>query len=86
MFTASRREFLKTAASAAVVSSGASFTGIAGASAAEAITATEWGGHFFEAIKKTAAKQSFVHIDWQLFTGQSDAWMKRWEQEVAPLL
>ncbi|WP_271611773.1 ABC transporter substrate-binding protein [Bradyrhizobium sp. CCBAU 21362] len=68
MFTTSRREFLKSAASAAAISTGLSLAG-RGARAAETITAVEWGGSYIETMKKVAARQSDVAINWQLHAG-----------------
>src|SRR5262245_9774084 len=69
MFLVSRREFLKSAASAAAIGTGVSLAGVVGARAAETITAVEWGGHYADEIKKIAAKQSDVEINWQLHAG-----------------
>jgi putative spermidine/putrescine transport system substrate-binding protein len=69
MFMASRRAFLKGTASAAAVGTGVSFAGLAGARAAETIVAVEWGGHYVDEIKKIAAKQSDVAVNWQLHAG-----------------
>lgn len=65
----SRREFLKSAASAAALGTGISLTGVAGARAEETITAVEWGGNYASEMKKLAAKQSDVKINWQLHAG-----------------
>lgn len=67
MFTVSRREFIKSAASAAAISTGTSF-GIGGACAAESIVATEWGGATIEAMQKIAAKQSSIQVNWQVYS------------------
>jgi putative spermidine/putrescine transport system substrate-binding protein len=69
MFTGSRRGFLKGAASAAAVTAGVSFAGVVGARAAQSIVAVEWGGSYVDEIKKIAAKQSDVDINWQLHAG-----------------
>ncbi|MCK1544303.1 twin-arginine translocation signal domain-containing protein [Bradyrhizobium sp. 179] len=61
MFTTSRRNFLKGAASTAAV--GAGFAGVSDARAAETVTAVEWGGNYFEPMKKIGAKQSDVQIN-----------------------
>ncbi|MCA1363366.1 extracellular solute-binding protein [Bradyrhizobium sp. IC3069] len=68
MFT-SRREFLKSAASAAALGTGMSLAGTVGARAEETITAVEWGGNYANEMKKLAAKQSDVKINWQLHAG-----------------
>ncbi|UCI31949.1 ABC transporter substrate-binding protein [Mesorhizobium sp. B4-1-4] len=73
MFEISRRNFLKSSASAAAFGTGLSLSGLGRARAAETITAVEWGGDYFESIKKIAAKQSFVNINWQLHTGGAAA-------------
>lgn len=77
MFRTSRREFLKSAASAATIGTGVSFSGAVRARAAETITAVEWGGNYFEPMKKIAAKQSDVNINWQLHAGGSIAILPR---------
>src|SRR5262245_55935206 len=69
MFTGSRRDFLKGAASVAAIGTGVSLAGIGGARAAETIVAVEWGGSYIDEIKKIAAKQSAVEINWQLHAG-----------------
>ena len=69
MFMVSRRELLKGAASAAAIGTGVAFAGVAGSRAAEAIVAVEWGGHYADEIKKIAAKQSDVEVNWQLHAG-----------------
>ena len=69
MLKLSRRELLKGAASAAAVGTGVAFAGVAGSRAAESIVAVEWGGHYADEIKKIAAKQSDVEINWQLHAG-----------------
>lgn len=68
MFTTSRRDFLKGAASAAAIGTGISFEG-GDARAAETITAVEWGGAYVDAMKKIAARQSDIAINWQLHAG-----------------
>ncbi|MCK1333275.1 extracellular solute-binding protein [Bradyrhizobium sp. CW9] len=68
MFT-SRREFLKSVASTAALGTGISLVGVAGARAEETITAVEWGGNYASEMKKLAAKQSDVKINWQLHAG-----------------
>ncbi|NJO34282.1 MAG: extracellular solute-binding protein [Rhodospirillales bacterium] len=65
----SRRDFLTSAASAAAVTAGVSFGGVVGARAAQSILAVEWGGNYVDEIKKIAAKQSDVDINWQLHAG-----------------
>ncbi|MCK1526195.1 extracellular solute-binding protein [Bradyrhizobium sp. 182] len=72
MFATSRRDFLKGAASAAAMGTGVS-PGGAGARAAETITAVEWGGNYIDTMKKIAASQSDVAINWQLHAGGSIA-------------
>lgn len=72
MFTTSRREFLKSAASAAAIGTGVSLAG-PGARAAETITAVEWGGTYIETMKKIAATQSDISVNWQLHAGGSIA-------------
>lgn len=69
MFRTSRRTFLKGTASVAAISTGASFVDVVGARAAETITAVEWGGSYFDAIKKIAAKRPDIKINWQLHAG-----------------
>ncbi|SFN96905.1 putative spermidine/putrescine transport system substrate-binding protein [Bradyrhizobium sp. Rc3b] len=68
MFT-SRREFLKSAASAAALGTGMSLASAVDARAEETITAVEWGGNYGNEMKKLAAKQSDVKINWQLHAG-----------------
>ncbi|MER8486408.1 extracellular solute-binding protein [Mesorhizobium sp. M1322] len=68
MFTLSRRQFAKTAASAALLSTAGLF-GNRRAVATEAITSVEWGGKYLEVIKTLAAKQSDVDINWQIHAG-----------------
>lgn len=68
MLTSSRREFLKSAASAAALGTGASFASV-GARAAETITAVEWGGSYIDNMKKIAAAQSDIQVNWQLHAG-----------------
>ncbi|OBP75108.1 hypothetical protein BAE42_30710 [Mesorhizobium loti] len=69
MFKATRREFLKTAASTAAVGTGMWLAGPGRGQAAETITATEWGGVYVDSVKAVASKQSSVDINWQLYTG-----------------
>ncbi|MER8805206.1 extracellular solute-binding protein, partial [Mesorhizobium sp. M0998] len=68
MFIVSRRKFLEGAGSAVAFATAVSFAG-GRARAAETITAVEWGGAYIEEIKKLAAKQSDVEINWQLHAG-----------------
>ncbi|MCK1744449.1 extracellular solute-binding protein [Bradyrhizobium sp. 139] len=67
--SSSRREFLKSAASAAALGTGMSLAGAVGARADETITAVEWGGNYGNEMKKLAAKQADVKINWQLHAG-----------------
>ncbi|RWO48370.1 MAG: extracellular solute-binding protein [Mesorhizobium sp.] len=69
MFSLSRRDLLKKAAAAAVIGADASIVGFSGAQAAGTITAIDWGGQWVDALKKIAAKQSFVDVNWQLYAG-----------------
>ncbi|MCK1428762.1 extracellular solute-binding protein [Bradyrhizobium sp. 87] len=69
----SRREFLKGAASTAALAAGISLAGVTGARAEETITAVEWGGNYGNEMKKLAAKQSDVKINWQLHAGGATA-------------
>lgn len=73
MFTVSRRGFLQSAASAAALGAGVSPFGSLAARAAETITSVEWGGVYLDEIKKVAAKQSDVQINWQLHTAGAAA-------------
>ncbi|UCI31966.1 ABC transporter substrate-binding protein [Mesorhizobium sp. B4-1-4] len=66
MFMPSRREILKIAASVGVMAAGMPFAGITKSRADGTITAIEWGGHYIDAIKKIAEKQSDVQVNWQL--------------------
>ncbi|WP_287353960.1 extracellular solute-binding protein [Mesorhizobium sp.] len=68
MFTMSRRQFTKSAASAALLSA-AGPLGNSRAYSAETITAVEWGGKYLEGIEAVAAKQSNVNINWQRHAG-----------------
>ncbi|MER9586553.1 extracellular solute-binding protein [Mesorhizobium sp. M0276] len=73
MFTISRRNLLKSAASVGAAGVGLSLARIAGARAAETITVVEWGGDYFEAMKTVVAKQSDINVNWILHTGGSAA-------------
>lgn len=76
MFT-SRREFLKSAASAAALGTGISLADVVRARADETITAVEWGGNYANEMKKLAAKQSDVKVNWQLHAGGAAAILPR---------
>ncbi|MEA3537084.1 ABC transporter substrate-binding protein [Rhizobium sp. CC-YZS058] len=73
MFTISRRDLVRGVASTAAV------VGISGAltspsaNAAQRITATEWGNPYLDAIKKLAAGQSDVDVNWQLYSSGAAA-------------
>ncbi|WP_057902353.1 ABC transporter substrate-binding protein [Bradyrhizobium valentinum] len=67
MFT-SRRKFLKSAASVAA-GAGISLAGVGATRAAETITAVDWGGNYFDSVKKLAARQTDIQINWQLHAG-----------------
>lgn len=41
------------------------------ARAAQTTTVVEWGGSYFDNMKKLAAKQSDVNINWQLHAGDA---------------
>ncbi|MER9191434.1 ABC transporter substrate-binding protein [Mesorhizobium australicum] len=69
MFEVSRRNLLMSAASVAAVGTGLGLAGPIRARAAETITALEWGGSYMEGMKKIAAKQTEVSVDWQAYTG-----------------
>ncbi|MES0039555.1 PotD/PotF family extracellular solute-binding protein [Mesorhizobium sp. M0046] len=73
MITLSRRDVLKTAASAAAFGTGISGLSFPAAGAAETITAMEWGDTYITAIKQIASKQTDVDINWQLHAGGSAA-------------
>ncbi|QKD19602.1 extracellular solute-binding protein [Mesorhizobium sp. NZP2077] len=64
----SRRKFLKDAVSVAAIGTLGSLV-VDRAYAADAITATEWGGSYIDEVQKIAAKQSDVKINWQLYSG-----------------
>ncbi|MGF6641712.1 ABC transporter substrate-binding protein [Paraburkholderia sp. MM6662-R1] len=68
----SRRNFIKTTATAAALI-GTPFAEINQAFAASTITAIEWGGAYIDSIKRIAAKQSDVSINWQLHAGGAAA-------------
>ncbi|MBM7487850.1 putative spermidine/putrescine transport system substrate-binding protein [Bradyrhizobium sp. USDA 3686] len=72
MLTTSRRDFLKSAATATAIGTGLSLASPS-AYAGEIITAIEWGGAYLDMMKKIAAKQSDVAINWQLHAGGSIA-------------
>lgn len=76
MFNTTRRDFLKSAASAAAIGTGFSAAG-SKAFAADTITAVEWGGSYVDEIKKIASKQSDVVINWQLHAGGAMAIMPK---------
>ncbi|MER9159315.1 extracellular solute-binding protein [Mesorhizobium sp. M0778] len=69
MSTISRRLLLQGAASAAALTTELSFAGPGRARATETITAVEWGDPYIDQMKKLAAKQSDVEINWQLHAG-----------------
>ncbi|WP_292592854.1 extracellular solute-binding protein [Mesorhizobium sp.] len=68
MFKMSRRQFAKSAASAALLSTASPF-GASRVLAADTITAVEWGGRWVEGMQAIAAKQSDVSINWQRHAG-----------------
>ncbi|MER9573717.1 extracellular solute-binding protein [Mesorhizobium opportunistum] len=68
----SRRKFLKDAATATAIGTLGSFA-VNKAYAADTITAVEWGGSYVDGIKKIAAKQSDVQVNWQLHSGGAAA-------------
>jgi putative spermidine/putrescine transport system substrate-binding protein len=65
----SRRDILKCAASVAAIGASASLARIPEALAAESIVAVEWGGKYADEMRKLAAKQNDVQINWQLHAG-----------------
>lgn len=64
----SRRELLKTAASAAALGAVGSLT-TTKVQAAETITAVEWGGAYIDTMRSLVAKQSDVNVNWLLHEG-----------------
>ncbi|MER8703753.1 extracellular solute-binding protein [Mesorhizobium sp. M1273] len=73
MFTISRRNLLKSAASVGAAGVGLSLARLAGARAAETITVVEWGGSYIDTMKAIVAKQSEINVNWTLHTGGSAA-------------
>lgn len=64
----SRRKFLKNAASATAIGTLGSLVANT-AYAADTITATEWGGSYIDQMKKIAAKQSDIQVNWHMYSG-----------------
>ncbi|WP_409190581.1 PotD/PotF family extracellular solute-binding protein [Bradyrhizobium sp. RDM4] len=64
-----RRQFLKSATSAAALGASGSLATTVGARAEDTITAVDWGGNYANEIKKLAAKQSDIKVNWQLHAG-----------------
>ncbi|QRM32836.1 PotD/PotF family extracellular solute-binding protein [Microvirga sp. VF16] len=73
MFTISRRNLLKSAASVAALGAGVSLMRSAGAYAAEAVTVVEWGGSYIKAMQEMVAKQPDIRVNWILHTSGSAA-------------